>query len=48
MHLTQLGIEAKGDGVALFITAIVTFILSAIILLLYKKDIPYLRSFATN
>ena len=48
MHLTQLGIEVKGDGGALFIMAIVTFILSAIILLLYKKDIPFLRNFATN
>jgi len=48
MHLTQLGIEVKGDGGALFIAVIVTFILSAVILLIYKKNIPYLRSFATN
>ena len=33
MHLTQLGIEVKGDGGVLFYTAITTFILSAIILL---------------
>ena len=40
MHLTQLGIEVKEDGGVLFITAVATFILSAIILLNYKKDIP--------
>lgn len=40
MHLTLLGIEVKSDGGVLFITAIVTFILSGIILLIYKKDIP--------
>lgn len=42
MHLTQLGIEIKGDGGVLFYTALVTFLLSAIILFIYKKDIPYL------
>ena len=41
MHLTQLGIEVKNDGGALFITAVVTFILSAIILYIHKKDIPF-------
>ena len=40
MHLTQLGIEINGDGGVLFSTAVVTFILSAIILLIYRKDIP--------
>ena len=42
MHLAQLGIEVKNDGGVLFITAIVTFLLSAIILFIYKKDIPFL------
>ena len=42
MHVTQLGIEIKNDGGILFITAVVTFILSAIILFIYKKDIPFL------
>ncbi len=40
MHLTQLGIEIKGDGGVLFGTAIVTFILSASIAFIYRKDIP--------
>lgn len=40
MHLTTLGIEVKNDSGTLFITAIVTFVLSGIILLIYKKDIP--------
>nr|WP_321224608.1 DoxX family membrane protein [uncultured Psychroserpens sp.] len=40
MHLTQLGIEVKGDGGVLFYTAITTFILSLIVLFIYRKDIP--------
>lgn len=40
MHLTQLGIQVNNDGGVLFSTAVVTFILSAIILYFYKKDIP--------
>lgn len=43
MHLTQLGIEVKGDGGALFTTAVVTFALAAIILFIYRKDIPFLK-----
>ncbi|MFD0862641.1 DoxX family membrane protein [Sungkyunkwania multivorans] len=42
MHLTQLGIEVRGDGGVLFATAIVTFTLSAIILWFYRADIPIL------
>ncbi|MFD2918021.1 DoxX family membrane protein [Psychroserpens luteus] len=40
MHLTQLGIEIKGDGGVLFYTAVVTFILALITLFIYRKDIP--------
>lgn len=40
MHLTQLGIEIKGDGGTLFYTAVVTFLLSGIILWLYRKSVP--------
>jgi putative oxidoreductase len=40
MHLTKLGIVVNNDKGVLFITAIATFILSAIILYLYRKDIP--------
>lgn len=43
MHLTILGIEVNNDNGVLFTTAIVTFILSAIILYYYKKDIPFLN-----
>ncbi len=42
MHLTQLGIEVKEDGGVLFITALITFVLAAIILFLYRKSIPVL------
>lgn len=40
MHLTQLGIEVKEDGGLLFITAVITFLLAAIILYFYRKSIP--------
>jgi uncharacterized membrane protein YphA (DoxX/SURF4 family) len=40
LHLTKLGIEVKNDGGVLFITAVVTFVLAAIILFIHKKDIP--------
>ena len=40
MHLTQLGIEVRGDGGVLFFTAIITFLLSVIILYYFRKDIP--------
>ena len=40
MHLTQLGIDIKGDGGVLFYTAVATFILALVILYLYRKDIP--------
>jgi len=43
MHLTQLGIEIKGDGGILFYTAIITFVLSAIILYSQRKHIPINR-----
>ena len=41
MHLTKLGIEVNGDKGILFFTALITFSLSAIILYLYRKDIPF-------
>jgi uncharacterized membrane protein YphA (DoxX/SURF4 family) len=40
MHLTQLGIEVNGDGGVLFYTAIITFLLSAVILYYFRKDVP--------
>jgi hypothetical protein len=42
MHLTQLGIEINGDEGVLFYTAITTFILAAIVLIIYRKGIPIL------
>ncbi len=42
MHLTQLGIEIKEDGGVLFYTAILTFILSVIILYTQRKKIPFI------
>lgn len=40
-HLTSLGIEVNNDKGVLFITAVVTFVLSGIVLYLYRKDIPF-------
>jgi len=40
MHLTQLGIEVNGDSGQLFYMALVVFILSAIVLYYYRRDIP--------
>ncbi len=43
MHLTKIGIEVNNDGGLLFITALITFALSAIILYIYRNDIPYFK-----
>jgi len=40
MHLTQLGISVNGDGGVLFYTAVFTFVLSAIILVNVRQQIP--------
>ena len=42
LHLTKLGIEVQNDGGVLFITAVVTFILSAIILFIHRREIPFI------
>lgn len=44
MHLTQLGIVIMNDGGLLFITAVITFLLSATILFIYRKDIPFVKN----
>lgn len=42
-HLTQLGIEVKGDGGTLFYMALGTWILSLIVLWNKRKDIPFIN-----
>lgn len=44
MHLTELGIEINNDGGNLFYIAIVTFILSGIILFDQRKKLPIIGS----
>lgn len=44
MHLTQLGIDVKGDNGLLFGTAVLTFVLAGIIMLIYRKDIPFINA----
>lgn len=41
-HLTKIGIEHNGDGGVLFISAAVTLVASGMLLLIYKKDIPFI------
>ena len=43
-HITKIGIEVNGDGGRLFFMAILIFVLSAITLWLYQKEIPYVGS----
>ncbi|MDT0557531.1 DoxX family protein [Ichthyenterobacterium sp. W332] len=42
MHLTQLGIEINGDNGVLFYTAVTVFVLSLVILFIYRKTIPFI------
>jgi uncharacterized membrane protein YphA (DoxX/SURF4 family) len=44
MHLTQLGIEIHNDGGRLFYIAVITFILSGIILFDQRKNLPFIGS----
>jgi putative oxidoreductase len=41
-HLTMLGIEVQGDGGLLFGLAVTVFILSAVVLLIHRKEVPIL------
>ncbi len=41
MHLTRLGLEVNNDGGVLFITAVITFILSAIILWTKRREVNF-------
>ncbi|WP_299682642.1 DoxX family protein [uncultured Tenacibaculum sp.] len=42
-HITKIGIVHNNDGGSLFIMAIITFISGGILLLLHKKEIPFLN-----
>lgn len=44
IHLTKLGINVNGDSGVLFYTAVVTFVLSGIIMWIYRKDIPFFKN----
>jgi len=39
-HLTLLGIEVKGDGGLLFGLAVTVFVLSAVILVIHRRQLP--------
>lgn len=42
-HLTKLGIEINGDGGKVFYMAIIVFVLSIVILLKNRKNIPFVN-----
>ena len=42
-HLTQLGIEVKGDGGQLFYIAVGTWVLSLVVLWSERKQIPFIN-----
>ena len=44
MHLTKLGVEINNDGGILFVTAVVTGILSLIILYISRNKIPFINN----
>lgn len=44
MHLTSLGIIVNNDNGTLFYTALITFLLTLMILYIYRKDIPVIGS----
>ena len=41
-HLTMLGIEVKDDGGLLFALAVVVFVLSSVVLLIHRRELPML------
>jgi putative oxidoreductase len=41
-HLTMLGIVVKDDGGLLFVLAVTVFVLSAIVLVIHRRDFPVL------
>jgi len=47
-HLTMLGIVVKDDGGLLFVLAVTVFVLSAVTLLIHRRDIPVLGSVFSN
>lgn len=47
-HLTLLGIVVKDDGGLLFMLAVTVFVLSAVTLLIHRRDIPVLGSVFSN
>ncbi len=42
-HLTKIGIEHNNDGGVLFISAIVTLAIGGVLLIMNKKDVPFLN-----
>lgn len=40
-HLTILGIDHNNDGGGLFICAIIVFVISGILVVLHKKELPF-------
>lgn len=43
-HLTQLGIIVRNDGGTLFILAVIIFVLSLVVLIIHRKELPIIGS----
>ncbi|CAM1366679.1 DoxX family membrane protein [Tenacibaculum xiamenense] len=42
-HLTKIGIEHNNDGGVLFASALATFLIGGVLLIINKKDVPFLN-----
>jgi putative oxidoreductase len=47
-HLTMLGIVVKDDGGLLFALAVTVFVLSGIVVLIHRRDLPIIGQVFTN
>ena len=45
MHITKIGVIVNNDNGVLFITALLTLVLSTIVLYSYRSDIPFLENY---
>lgn len=45
MHITKIGVIVNNDNGVLFITALLTLVLSTIVLYSYRSDIPFVENY---
>lgn len=42
IHLTKIGIEVNNDSGVLFATAVITFLLASVVLINFRKQLPFI------